>query len=301
MSPLVYDIMLGRLREPPGKLWLCTTPRGRNWVWRLFQEGGPDHHKIKAPTWTNTFLPPSFLPSLRARYGDSTFARQEIEGEEVDDDTDVLIPSAWLDRAFSARHDGEGPTRIGVDLGSGSGGDRTVIVARDDAGILELKWSRSWGLEAAARQVAMMQARWRVAPGRTAYDRAGIGEDFAHRLDAAGVVGGRGYRGGVSGGHRFSNLRTAAAWLLRSALDPGGRGVLRADDDDGGLYRARGLGFSIPREYESILRPELAACRWKIDGDRRIALTPKDELTSDLGHSPDVADALIISFAFPYA
>jgi hypothetical protein len=302
MSPLVYDIMLGRLREPPGRLWLATTPRGRGWVHRLFADCGSDHYRVRAPTWTNTFLPSTFLPSLRERYGDSSFARQEIEGEEIDDDTDVLIPSSWLDAAFSTRPGAEGPTRIGVDLGGGSGGDRTVLVARDDANVLEIRQSRAWGLEAAAKQVAMMQARWHVVGERIAFDRPGLGTDFAHRLDEAGVRGAKAYVGGASGGHRFSNLRTAAAWGLRQRMDPGGRGVLRADADDGSLYRTKGLGFAIPRDYSELLRPELAAIRWRISNDdRKIALEPKEDLAADLGHSPDIADALIISFAYPYA
>jgi hypothetical protein len=297
MSPLVYDIMLGRLREPPGKLWLCTTPRGRNWVFRLFAEGGPDHHKIKAPTWTNTFLPPSFLPSLRARYGDSAFARQEIEGEEVDDDTDVLIPAIFLDAAFSARHECSGPTRIGIDLGGGSGGDRSVVICRDDNGICEIKWSRQWTLEATARQVAMMAARWHVVGDRCTYDKPGIGQDFNHRLQECGINGAKGFVGGAGGGPRFANLRSACGWALRQRLDPGGRGVLSAGED--GLSWGRAC-FAIPRDYAELCRGEMAAARWLINQDRRIALTPKDEIIADLGHSPDVLDALLMTFAFPY-
>jgi hypothetical protein len=131
-----------------------------------------------------------------------------------------------------------------------------------------------------------------------AFDRPGLGTDFNHRLQECGVNGAKAFVGGASGGHRFSNLRTASAWLLRQRLDPGGRGTL--SDTGDGLAWEKGP-FALPVEYESMLRPELAAIRWAIDHDRKIALQPKEELTSDLGHSPDCADALIISFGFPYA
>ncbi len=31
-----YDVLLGRLREPPAKLWMTTTPRGYDWIYRLW-------------------------------------------------------------------------------------------------------------------------------------------------------------------------------------------------------------------------------------------------------------------------
>jgi hypothetical protein len=39
--------------------------------------------------------------------------------------------------------------------------------------------------------------------------------------------------------------------------------------------------------------------RWTINNDRKIALEKKEDLTANLGHSPDFADAFCQSFAYP--
>ncbi len=78
-----YDVLLGRLREPPAKLWMTTTPRGYDWIYRLWvKEHGtdPDYFLVRASTRDNPFLPDGYVESLQAKYGGG-FAMQEIEGE----------------------------------------------------------------------------------------------------------------------------------------------------------------------------------------------------------------------------
>lgn len=83
----VYQIMIGRLRQfgRQGYLWLATTPRGRNWLWRIFvRDNGenPDYRLIRSSSHENIFLDGAILEAWEAAYtGD--FAAQELAGEFV--------------------------------------------------------------------------------------------------------------------------------------------------------------------------------------------------------------------------
>lgn len=82
---MVRKIMLGRLRQygQRGHDWLTTTPKGRDWIWKLFvHEQRAGYEMIRARTADNPYLDRAFVADLEAEYtGD--FARQELEGEFV--------------------------------------------------------------------------------------------------------------------------------------------------------------------------------------------------------------------------
>ena len=78
-----YLIALGRVRRPPEKLWVTTTPRPRTWLRNLAND--PETHTIRATTMTNPHLSEDYLNSLKHYYGEgSDFYRQEVLGEFVD-------------------------------------------------------------------------------------------------------------------------------------------------------------------------------------------------------------------------
>jgi len=90
----VWLIMLGRLRVAPGRAWITTTPRGRNWVWQTWQAAGPDYALIRSSSRDNPYLPAEFVATLEASYT-STFAAQEIGGEFVEPDG-AMFRRAWF-------------------------------------------------------------------------------------------------------------------------------------------------------------------------------------------------------------
>jgi hypothetical protein len=125
---------------------------------------------------------------------------------------------------------------------------------------------------------------------RITYDRVGIGRDFPLHLARRGLDGCVGYAGaGKPRSADFRNLRSEAAWRLRQRIDP--------------QYTRGGPGsdkppFAIPHgPYWPRLRQELKVLTYRIVG-RRTCLLDKDDHAIILGHSPDIADALIQSFAF---
>jgi hypothetical protein len=83
MDADVWPIMLGRLRESPGRAWATSTPRGFNWMHEVFTEGGAEYDVTRSSTRDNLFLPPGFIRSLEQAY-DTGWTAQEIEGEFLD-------------------------------------------------------------------------------------------------------------------------------------------------------------------------------------------------------------------------
>lgn len=80
-----FLILQGRLRQPghPNQLWLTTTPRGFNWVYRrLKRDNAPGYALHQWATSANVFLPKGYLEQLKQSYGEQ-FALQELGGEFV--------------------------------------------------------------------------------------------------------------------------------------------------------------------------------------------------------------------------
>jgi hypothetical protein len=230
---------------------------------------------------------------------------------------DALILRTWLDLASRTLHIPSGPTRIAIDLGLGVGnGDQTVIVCRDDNGILALEASREWSLEKAAERAAALAMQFNVKHSRISYDAAGIGADFGARLLAVGIRGANPYLGGMAAKTAF-NLRSAAGWAFRQRLDPDrylpgppplqppsdGRRVSLLDGrpkSPGEPQRVvlRQHPFAIRPEFLAPMRRELELHRYGLDHLGRIKLEGSEEIRERLRHSPDYADTLFQSFAY---
>lgn len=132
MDREVWLIMLGRLREAPGRAWVTTTPRGFNWLHDVFTSGNPDYALFRSSTRDNTFLPDGFIASLEAAYT-SDFARQEIDGEFMEP-AGALFKRSWLE-----------------------------VIERAPEG---LQWVRYWDLAASTKTSADYTAAAAVALGR---------------------------------------------------------------------------------------------------------------------------------------
>jgi hypothetical protein len=80
----------------------------------------------------------------------------------------------------------------------------------------------------------------------------------------------------TSGVLSFRNVRAAAYWRLREALDPSSEEPI-----------------ALPPSRE--LRAELCAARYSAE-DRTIKLEKKEQIKERLGRSPDLADAVVMAF-----
>jgi len=235
------------------------------------------------------------------RYGrESLWCASHIFARIPSAGQDTLLAEEWLDWAAStpraAVRSGDpraGKPRLAIDLAEGVGRDNTCILVRDDMGILEVVVSNTLGFAEAAEIVRQLAKKWNVAHPRISYDRLGLGRDFANHLERVQIKGAIGYSGSgtLLRRHDFINLRSEAAWTLRHRLDP-------TWVPDPSNANAKHVPFHIPPgPWWPALREELKALTYDLVG-RKTRLIDKQELRDRLGRSPDLADALIQSFAF---
>ena len=310
-DPSVWLIMMGRRRRAPGLAWVTTTPRGKNWVHRVFVEQATPHHAcIRASSLTNQYLPRDFVQSLVDAY-DEQFAMQEIGGEFLDDVFGRLVPDWHIDRIPSlARPNRPGGLRwMTADLGEGGGRDSTVILAGDDLGILWGEESPWVGPAQAAAILAKQSRVWGVPHDRIVYDAGGgRGLDIEPYLEQHGITDAVAYKGSRSGGKQFETRRSRMGWLLRQRLDPERPKPpppLRYDPDwQPSVFEPPPVAraelqppFTIPPGWPlwPLLAQELRALKWHHKG-KLIALEPKEQLMKTLGRSPNVVDALKMRF-----
>jgi hypothetical protein len=244
----------------------------------------------------------SFLRQMREIHGEnSPWWRSNILGLFPGQETVRFIPAAWLDACTqedvtqdSLWRDYPGETRfMGIDIGGGVGADRSVIVVRSNKQLLAVFASEWHGVLDDARHrlepvVVELARKWGVPAGQIVYDMAGIGRSFGSYLASHGLAGAVGHFGAGRGGKRYVNRRTANAFALRRRLDP---------------HRDGFVPFScggIPEWPD--LRQELAELHSPAmeiqESQVKQLLEPKEALSARLHRSPDLLDALLMTFSF---
>ncbi len=80
-----WRILMGRVLDTGGVIFLTTTPKGRNWVYQEFIGNPSGRHKlITWKTEDNIYLPREEVQELKRRWGPGTvWERQELGGEFV--------------------------------------------------------------------------------------------------------------------------------------------------------------------------------------------------------------------------
>jgi hypothetical protein len=244
----------------------------------------------------------TWIDSMARRYGvNSLWYRSHVKAEVPVVSADQLIPERHLDwaasrpaRAFTpANHPIHATRVISCDLGEGVGRDSSCVLVRDAWGILEVRYGAALGLPEAADLIWQMKQKWGVADNRITYDKLGVGKSFPNHLMRHGIKGAQPYAGEGSPADKsaFTNLRSEAAWKLRLRLDPEHVPSARAP-------QAMQPDFHIPYgDHWPRMREELKTLTYECQG-KRVKLLPKKDWCEQLGHSPDLADALLQSFAF---
>ena len=84
-KPDIWRIMIGRLRQfgVMGSAWITTTPRGRDWIYRLFVRDADEKYElIRASSADNVYLADDIIEAWESEYS-GDFARQELLGEFI--------------------------------------------------------------------------------------------------------------------------------------------------------------------------------------------------------------------------
>lgn len=236
----------------------------------------------------------TWLDAVERKYGkDSLWYRSHVLAIRPTLSNEQLIPELHLDVCIGPettkavarlRADGKGGRRrLGCDVGEGCGNARTVVLVRDELGILDIHASRYTGPGDAAEVMCKLADKWGVKESEISYDGAGqTGKRLGNALARRGYSRAYAYFGSGSGGKRCTNFRTACALAFARRLDPD-------------HYHGPGstwLPFAIPAgQHWEPMREELLELRYHLQGDLS-ALEAKEDFVDRLGRSPDYADAM---------
>ncbi len=166
-TPDVRPIMIGRLRQHGllGYDWYSTTPRGRNWlfrVWLVDHPNHPDYFIVKASSRDNRFIDAAIVDAWAQEYvGD--FAAQELDAEFVA--FEGLIYSEF-DRARHVRRAvGQYPRYVaGVDWGFANPGVIVLLGVDGDgrAAVVQELYERSRRIEEWVSMAVQLRGIYRI-------------------------------------------------------------------------------------------------------------------------------------------
>ena len=166
----------------------------------------------------------------------------------------------------------------------------------DDWGVLEVVLGNGMGLPEAAAAIFRLAGMWNVAHDKITYDKLGIGRNFPNHLARWGITHAIPYagEGRPQAPDSFVNLRSEAGWKLRNRLDTSHmRYELSSSGHPPRVVQQRPFHFC-PGPYYARLVDELRPLTYSLVVPKS-KLMPKDHWATILGHSPDVADALMQS------
>jgi hypothetical protein len=227
------------------------------------------------------------------------------EGAEV-----FLYPADWLNaaeqRADALGHPRRPQGRVTMGVDAAEGGDSTVFVACDEAGVLDLLALKTRDTSVIMGRTIALAQQWSVRADAVYFDAGGGGKQHADYLRSRGWnVRTVAFGGAVTPQIKtvrfnsltqrvdqseeryvYKNRRAEMYGLLRRALDPG----------EGGT-------FALPACYGE-LRRQLELMPLRYDPEGRLYLPSKNKrgpnsteqcLVDIIGHSPDEADALVLA------
>lgn len=282
IKPEVWDeIIQPALSDRKGWAWFIGTPKGINLFSSLFFAAGnkPDWAAARYTVYDTNALDPAEVERLRDSMSEFAFAREYLcdftaAGEDqlislTDSDTAArrTIPAGSVD--FAARILGVDPARFG--------NDRSVIFPRQGLQAFDPLIFRGIDNMDLAARVASKIEEWQ--PDAVFID-AGAGAGVIDRLRQLGHDVIEVNFGGKAIDVRYANKRAEMWHELAAWLKSGG---------------------AIPAL--DALKLELATPTYRFDAANRIILESKDDIKKRLpdAGSPDLADALALTFAQPVA
>lgn len=281
IKPEVWnDIIQPALSDRKAWAWFIGTPSGINLFSELFFKGGRDDGWMSAKytVFDTDALDKAEVARLQRDMAETSFAREYLCDFSAAGDDQVMSLSDIEAAAVRTMREEEiilSPKILGVDPAR-FGGDRSVIFQRQ--GLLALKPQVYLGVDnmTLAAYVANTINEWK--PDAVFID-SGAGAGVIDRLRQLGhAVTEVNFGGKADQPNQFLNKRAEMWWRVRDWIKGGG---------------------AIPNDPD--LKQDMAAPIYWFDSAQRVQLEPKDDIKKRGLRSPDMADALALTFAYPVA
>ena len=255
------------------------TPRGQNQFYEMYQ------YADKSDGWYSCIyradesgvLPNDEIADMRAQMTEMEY-RQELLCDFTASASDVVMPIDLVTdaaaREMSAEDVAGQPVVLGVDVAR-FGDDRTAICVRQGLFLREMRtYTELSTMDAAS---AVMACWTEFSPDAVFIDAGAMGAGVIDRLRQLGYSPTEvNFGGAAMDAERYANIRAEMYFKCRDWLEAGG--AIGQDAD---------------------LKTELSAAEYRFTSNGRIILEGKDKIKERMGRSPDLADALALTFAHP--
>ncbi len=255
------------------------TPKGQNQFYEMYR------HAEKSADWyaclyradETDVIPAGELADMKAQMTDMEI-RQELLCDFTASASDVVIPidlvSAAAERELPETAVQGQPVILGVDVAR-FGDDRTVLCVRQGLWTRDVRTFTGLStMEVANRVIDCMNQH---RPQAVFIDAGAMGAGVIDRLRQLQYqVSEVNFGEAALSSDRYANIRAEMYFKCRDWLTSGG---------------------ALPKNAE--LKTELSTVEYKFNPSGRIILEPKEKLKERTGKSPDLADALVLTFARP--
>ena len=273
----VFEAAAGSMSGHSASTILISNPtRNSGLFYKTHHDLAADWFRMHVSCANNPLVSSDFVRQIAATYGETSNAyRIRVLGEFALADDDTLIPAELVDQALE-RDITVGVTEpmvYGLDVAR-FGTDRTALCKRKGNVVLEI---RAWGgLDLMQTVGAVVNEAKKDAPEEICVDTIGLGSGVADRLREMGY-----------------NVRDVNV-SESSAMNPNAhrlRDELWLSVKDWLATRA----VKLPKD--ETLRHELVAPRYSFTSTGKVVVESKDGLKKRGMRSPDLADALCLTFA----
>ena len=279
---VIFEVAQGALSSPGAKIIMTGNPtRTSGYFYDAFNVNADRWYHMTVSCLDSERVSQDFIDDMARQYGEeSGVYKIRVLGEFDEGEGDHVVSRALADAAVKRQVEPTetGPTVWGLDV-SRTGGDRTALCKRRGNAVLEvISWRGLDLMETCGRVKAEFDnARWDVVPEEICVDSIGLGAGVADRLNELGLPT-RAVNVAESSamGDRFMRLRDELWWSAREWLEQ--RDCVLPDDEQ--------------------LVNELCLPTFAYTSNGKIKIESKDESKKRYGgKSPDLADALVLTFA----
>ena len=282
IADIIWEVAEGAMTDANTEIiWAAfgNPTRNSGRFYECFHRDSAQWHRQQVDSRTVSFSNKTLIQEwIDTRGIDSDFVKVRVLGQFPAVGSKQLI-SILLAEEAAKRQLGETdvkyqPVVLGVDVAR-FGDDRTVIAVRQGLWLKEIiTYSDLDTMQVAER---VMQAIWTHKPDAVFIDGGAMGSGVIDRLRQLNYeVSEVNFNGSAIDKDHYANIRCEMYFKCKEWLEAGGALLDIAD-----------------------LKAELVAAEYDFNNSGKICLIPKEDIKENLGRSPDLADAVVLTFARP--
>ena len=280
---IIFEVGQGSLSTPGAKIVMCGNPtRTSGYFFDAFHKNADRWATMRVSSADGDYVRDDFIAEMRDQYGDDSNAyRVRVLGEFPEADDDTIIPLHLVEAAIARDVEpivGQRPV-WGLDVAR-YGSDRTALAKRRGNSLVEpiKSWQGKDLMEICGIVLEEYDAcSYEDRPAEILVDVIGLGAGVVDRLKEMDFVPVRGINVAESAAlsQKYLRLRDELWFQCREWLES--KDCTMPDDE--------------------ALKSELVAPRFKFQSNGKLKVESKEELKRRGNRSPDLADALMLTFA----